>query len=1011
VKLFCSSGKIILFIVISIAMLMASSETAQAMTEKIGLKELTANADAIVIGTIVESSSQWNDEHTRITTSLSLAAEENLKGAAGQDKVVFTVPGGEAGGIREWVSDTPSFNKGEKVVLFLKKHTKEEKLGVLGGFQGKLPVKSGKVGNLPLGEFKSQISKALLGQPFIEDIEQDVYSIGGVTISGITPGSASAGTNSQVAITGSGFGSTAGQVSFFYQDGEPNIQGSIVSWSDTAIVVEVPVGIINNYSATASSGPVYVHTAGGLKSKNFPFTVTFSYGSTKWGGTTVSYKVNPNASDCTGEETAVQNAANTWNSVPEKSFAFSYAGNTTATETSMNYSNDIMWGGLSNGIIAQACTWSYISDGKLAELTEADIIFNDNYSWSTSSHAKYGKIDVESILLHEMGHWLMLRDLYGDLSSYPDDMEKAMYGFSTAGALKRNLDAADQAGIKWIYPTDESAQIVSDTIPAAMTAGQSYSVSVTVKNTGANTWTAANSYKLGAVGSADPFAATKILLDASDSIVPGQSKTFSFTMTAPTTAGTYTTDWQMLREEVAWFGDTLTKNVTVNPAKIPENYTCTIIDETAKTAQLNRIAGASGAVAIPGVINGYTITRLGNTIDGNIFVSSDLEYNNTVTSVIIPDTVTSIGDYAFCACSGLTSVTIPASVTSIGNHAFALCDSFTSAYFYGNAPATFGNSVFEGISPGFTIYYIAGMSGWTTPTWNGYPTATFESQTPQANVVMSSSTVPTDTNVTAYATATGMGNPTYQFWVKSPRDDTWATSGDYSTNNSYAFTEQVPGTYTVMAFAKSAGAPYSSAIQSEPVTVEFTRNNAVCALIVSGPNGSQPIGSSATFTAAAADPGGTPEYQFWVHDASGWRVVQNYSDTNTYTLNNLQSGSYVIAVYALDSNDVAAGNWDVVYYQTFVLNIGSSVSLDYPASVAVGGTVNLTAQAAGLTGVVYQFWYQTPDEIWHGSDYSANNSFSFTASASGAYNIVVYAKDLYAPNTAQFSVSDTATVN
>ena len=49
-----------------------------------------------------------------------------------------------------------------------------------------------------------------------------------------------------------------------------------------------------------------------------------------------------------------------------------------------------------------------------------------------------------------------------------------------------------------------------------------------------------------------------------------------------------------------------------------------------------------------------------------------------VKDLVIPNSVTSIGDWAFEGCSGLTSVSIPNSVTSIGNYAFAFCSGLTS---------------------------------------------------------------------------------------------------------------------------------------------------------------------------------------------------------------------------------------------------------------------------------------------------------------------------------------------
>ena len=65
--------------------------------------------------------------------------------------------------------------------------------------------------------------------------------------------------------------------------------------------------------------------------------------------------------------------------------------------------------------------------------------------------------------------------------------------------------------------------------------------------------------------------------------------------------------------------------------------------------------------------------------------------------VVIPNGVTSIGDYAFRDCSELTSITIPESVTSIGDSAFAWCRGLTSV----TIPAgvtSIGDGAFSGCS-------------------------------------------------------------------------------------------------------------------------------------------------------------------------------------------------------------------------------------------------------------------------------------------------------------------------
>lgn len=62
-----------------------------------------------------------------------------------------------------------------------------------------------------------------------------------------------------------------------------------------------------------------------------------------------------------------------------------------------------------------------------------------------------------------------------------------------------------------------------------------------------------------------------------------------------------------------------------------------------------------------------------------LYYAEKLYLNNIlVTNLVIPDSVTSIGNYAFENCISLEYVTIPDSVTSIGSNAFENCDSLTS---------------------------------------------------------------------------------------------------------------------------------------------------------------------------------------------------------------------------------------------------------------------------------------------------------------------------------------------
>ena len=95
------------------------------------------------------------------------------------------------------------------------------------------------------------------------------------------------------------------------------------------------------------------------------------------------------------------------------------------------------------------------------------------------------------------------------------------------------------------------------------------------------------------------------------------------------------------------------------------------------------------------------------TIPNSVTSIGDKAFNRCsgLTSLTIGNSVTWIGDEAFYKCSGLTSVTIGNSVTSIGDHAFAYCSGLTSV--------TIGNSV-ESIE-NYAFYYCSGLTSVTIP--------------------------------------------------------------------------------------------------------------------------------------------------------------------------------------------------------------------------------------------------------------------------------------------------------
>jgi hypothetical protein len=180
-------------------------------------------------------------------------------------------------------------------------------------------------------------------------------------------------------------------------------------------------------------------------------------------------------------------------------------------------------------------------------------------------------------------------------------------------------------------------------------------------------------------------------------------------------------------------------NITVDAANPVYSSSNGVLFDKNQTVLLQFPAGKAGNYTIPNSVTSIGLYAFENCTG--------------LTSVTIPNSVSSIGRYAFESCTGLTSVTIPNSVTSIGNSAFSFCHSLTNVtignsvasiggyafyscsnltgvYFGGNSPTpTNGFSVFQSAT-NTTVYYLPGTTGWSS-TFDGRPTALWFLPNPQ----------------------------------------------------------------------------------------------------------------------------------------------------------------------------------------------------------------------------------------------------------------------------------------
>jgi len=129
-----------------------------------------------------------------------------------------------------------------------------------------------------------------------------------------------------------------------------------------------------------------------------------------------------------------------------------------------------------------------------------------------------------------------------------------------------------------------------------------------------------------------------------------------------------------------------------------------------------------------GSLTSITIPNGVTSIDSSAFFSC-----RSLTSITIPNGVTSIGNSAFYSCTSLTSIIIPNGVTSIGPGAFSGCESLTSVTIP-NSVTDIGNRAFDGCKSLTSITIPNSVTDIGNFTFNGCTSLSEESKQQILNV-------------------------------------------------------------------------------------------------------------------------------------------------------------------------------------------------------------------------------------------------------------------------------------
>ncbi|GLB53510.1 hypothetical protein NBRC110019_25510 [Neptunitalea chrysea] len=449
------------------------------LTYEVGLREQLDKAVVIVEGKVLDSKGIWDANYANIYTVHTVQVSKVYKGK-NVVKVKVITAGGSVGLEAETVSPSLSLNKLDYGIfmlipsdLELTENFNEDVFYAYSDLQGYYQFDA--VTELACNSVKQYSIEGLTADINKFTGKQGIgfrtfgHTIGGsfaetpddnfdaLAINGVAPQFVTAGTQSAITISGSGFGSNKGQIRFKDADTGGNttyaaLDSQIISWSNNEIKVEVPTragdGVVqvvrNNGTAINSSETLNVNYAettilNDVLSPGLPIAYPNQHINDNGTGG-YEFMFSSMFAMNTDAVSAFTKAMNIWTCQTDMNWKL--GGTSTIDATSSDGVNVVRFDAdfeLPVGILGRTTVRSsgcYVGSTLQWYVSEIDLRFDDGAYWYFgNSEPSSSQYDFESIALHELGH--------GRLLSHVINTNEVMHYNLGQGEVSRVLSAYD----------------------------------------------------------------------------------------------------------------------------------------------------------------------------------------------------------------------------------------------------------------------------------------------------------------------------------------------------------------------------------------------------------------------------------------------------------------------------------------------------------------------------------------------------------------------------------------